>query len=72
MLNERKQARRAERRRKEIALKKRRTLEKAAPALLDACRGLLEIAELAMPDSYFIGDSRVIKAKAAIAEATKE
>lgn len=35
-------------------------------ALYEACKGLLEIAELAMPGSYFQSDSRVQDAKQAI------
>lgn len=35
-----------------------------APAMLEALRGLMAIAELAMPDTYFQTDSRVCAARA--------
>lgn len=41
----------------------------AAPDMLEALRGLLEIAKLAMPDTYLKTDSRVLAAQAAIEKA---
>lgn len=43
-----------------------------AEELVAAVEGLLDVAELAMPDSYFDSDSRVRKAKAALARAAAE
>jgi len=39
--------------------------------LVAACKGLLKIAKIAMPDTYYASDSRVRKAKAALAKANK-
>ena len=36
--------------------------------LQQAIRGLMEIAEIAMPDSYFQTDSRVVAARKALGE----
>ncbi len=44
----------------------------AAPELLAAMQGLMEIAETAMPDTFFASDSRVNAARAAIAKAEGE
>ena len=40
----------------------------AAPDLLKALKGLMEIAKVAMPDTYFQTDSRVKAARTAIAK----
>lgn len=37
--------------------------------MVDALKGMMEIAEMAMPDSYFQEDSRVNKAREALARA---
>lgn len=42
-------------------------LASAAPELRDAVKGLMEIAEQAMPDTFFQTDSRVNAARAALA-----
>lgn len=44
-------------------------LRKQRDDLLKACKGLLKIAKIAMPDSYFASDSRVKRAQNAIAKA---
>jgi len=41
----------------------------AAPDLYEACKGLIEIAEMAMPTSFFQSDSRVELAQQALAKA---
>lgn len=41
----------------------------AAPDLLKACNGLLQMLEINMPTTYFLSDSRVNAARDAIAKA---
>ena len=44
-----------------------RRLDENKYELYEACKGLMEIAEMAMPDTYFKTDSRVNKARKALA-----
>lgn len=52
----------------EVAEERARMLS-ALPDFVSAVRGLLEIAETAMPDTYFASDSRVRAARLAFAKA---
>ena len=40
----------------------------AAPCMYEALKGLMEIAKIAMPDTFFESDSRVNKARKALAK----